>query len=68
MKAIIAWLTANIGTIIICAILIAIIALLIYSMIRDKKKGKSFCGCGCSSCALSGSCHNTAPKEKKSNK
>lgn len=68
MKAIIAWISANIGTIIVCAILIAVVALLIWSMIRDKKKGKSSCGCGCSSCALSGSCHDTAPKEKKSKK
>lgn len=52
------WLEVNIGTIIVCAILILIVAGVIISMIRDKKKGKSSCGCGCSGCPMSGSCHS----------
>ncbi len=52
------WLKINIGTIIVCAILILIVAGVIISMIRDKKKGKSSCGCGCSGCPMSGSCHS----------
>ena len=52
------WLKVNIGTIIVCAILILIVAGVIISMIRDKKKGKSSCGCGCSGCPMSGSCHS----------
>lgn len=65
MAAIIAWLSANIWTIIICAVLIAMVALLIYSMIRDKKNGKSSCGCGCSSCAMSDRCHSKKEDKKK---
>ncbi|MGN0492883.1 MAG: FeoB-associated Cys-rich membrane protein [Acutalibacteraceae bacterium] len=52
-----AWLTDNIATIIICAVLIAVVAAIIVSMVRNKKKGKSACGCWCSDCPMSGSCH-----------
>lgn len=54
------WLTQNIGTIIICAVLIAVFALLIRSLIRDKKKGKSLCGGNCGACAMGCHCHGTA--------
>lgn len=52
------WLAENIGTIIISAALIAVVAAVIIGMLRDRKKGKSACGCGCSHCAMSGSCHS----------
>ena len=47
-------------TLIICAVLIAAVAAIIVSMVRNKKKGKPSCGCGCVQCPMSGSCH---PKE-----
>ena len=53
-----AWLTENLATIIICAVLMAVVAAIIVSMVRNKKKGKSACGCGCSDCPMSGSCHS----------
>lgn len=52
------WLAENIGTILILAALIAIVAAIIVSMRRDKKRGKSSCGCGCAHCAMNGSCHS----------
>lgn len=52
-----AWISGNIGTIVICAILIAVVVAIIASMIRNKKNGKSSCGCGCADCPMSGSCH-----------
>ena len=52
-----AWLSQNIGTILIIAVLIAFFALLIWSLIRDKKKGKSSCCGGCAGCAMAGHCH-----------
>ena len=52
-----AWVSENLGTIVISVVLLAIVAAIIASMIRDKKKGKSTCGNNCSHCALSGSCH-----------
>ncbi len=52
-----AWLTENIATIIICAVLLAVVSAIIVSMIKNKKKGKSSCGCGCANCPMSGSCN-----------
>ena len=52
-----AWLAENLGTIIISLILAVIVAAIVVSMIRDKKKGKSSCGCDCAHCGSCGSCH-----------
>lgn len=39
------------GNLIVGAILITVVALVVRSMVRDKKNGKSLqCGCGCSHC------------------
>ena len=56
------WFTENLGTIVVSLVLIAIVALIVGKMIRDKKKGKSSCGCGCANCAMRGSCHSTYKK------
>lgn len=53
-----AWLAENIGTILILAALIAVVAGIVAGMLRDRKKGKSSCGCGCSNCAMKGCCHS----------
>ena len=52
------WLTDNIATIIICAVLIAVVAAIIIHMVKNKKKGKSSCGCGCADCPMSSPCHS----------
>lgn len=51
-----AWIAKNIGTILICLVLILIVAAIIRSIVRDKKAGKSTCGGNCSHCG--GSCHH----------
>ena len=51
------WISANIGTIVVSIILIAVVSLIILKMIRDKKAGKTSCGGGCSSCAMGSFCH-----------
>ena len=53
-----AWIVENIGTIMVCAVLIGVVALIITIMVRNKKKGKSSCSCGCSGCAMSEHCHS----------
>lgn len=53
-----AWIMENIGTILICVVLIAIVAAVVVSMLRDRKKGRSSCGCNCAHCAMSGACHS----------
>ena len=52
-----AWIAENIATIIICRVLLLIVAAILYSMARDRKKGKASCGGGCQGCPMSGSCH-----------
>lgn len=44
-------------TILIILVLAAVVALAARSVLRNKKKGGS-CGCGCSSCPMSGQCHS----------
>lgn len=53
------WISANIGAIIICAVLAAIVIAIIANMIRKKRRGQSMvCNCGsCKACPMSGACH-----------
>ena len=46
----ISWIMGNIGTIIITFFLILIVAGIITSMIKDKKRGISSCGGNCAKC------------------
>ena len=43
-------------TVIAIAIIIVIVGLAVFSIVRDKKKGKCSCG-SCSGCAMNGACH-----------
>ena len=52
-----AWLSGNLAAILICAALIAVVAAIVAGLIRDRKRGKSSCGCGCAGCPMSGACH-----------
>lgn len=51
------FISANIGTIIVFAILVIIVGAIIYKIYRDKKQGKSSCGCNCASCPMANECH-----------
>ena len=52
------------GTIIVLLILAALVGLVIYKMVKDKKSGKNSCGCNCGCCANAQFCHS----QKKENK
>ncbi|MBP5264964.1 MAG: FeoB-associated Cys-rich membrane protein [Lachnospiraceae bacterium] len=56
------WITQNLGTIIICLFLVAVIGGILYNMIKNKKKGMSSCGCNCSCCPAGGACHRHEQK------
>ena len=56
------WIMGNLATIIISAVLLLVVAAVIISMVRGKRKGKSSCGCGCAGCAMNGACHPAAPE------
>ena len=51
------WITENLSTIVVSLILVLIVAIIIRKLVRDKKKGKSSCGCNCAHCAMAESCH-----------
>ena len=53
----ISFLTENLATIIISSILILIVYAIVAQQIKNKKNGKTSCGCGCSGCAMSSICH-----------
>lgn len=57
------WIAENIGTILIFAALIAVVTAITVGLLRDKKKGRSSCGCGCANCAMNGSCHSNKALE-----
>lgn len=39
-------------------LVVGIIVLAVYSLVKDKKSGRTSCGCGCSNCAMNGECHS----------
>ncbi len=51
------WLTQNLSTIIISAILLLLVIWIIVGMVKKKKRGISNCGSGCAGCPMSGNCH-----------
>ena len=51
------WLSANLGTLVVIALLLAVILLAARSLIKDKKKGRSTCGNNCAHCAMAATCH-----------
>ena len=50
------WLTENLGTLIVAAVLVILVALVVVKMVRAQKNGKASCGCGCANCAMAGKC------------
>ena len=50
------WLSANLINIVLIAVIVLITGMLIRSMIRDKKAGKSSCGGNCASCGVCSGC------------
>lgn len=45
------------GTAIVLLVLAAVVALIVFSIVRDRKAGKSSCGCKCRCCPMAGQCH-----------
>lgn len=53
------------GTLVIGVIVAAAVVLIVLKMARDKKKGRTSCGCGCSGCPSAGICHGKPVPSKK---
>ena len=45
------WIIQNLANIVICLVLILAVTLAVVKLVRDKKAGRSSCGCGCSGCS-----------------
>jgi hypothetical protein len=52
----------NLGSILLCLGLAAILSLVAVRLVRNRHTGCSGCGGACSGCAMRGSCH---PKKEK---
>lgn len=57
------FLTGNLATILVSIILLAVVGLIIRKLVRDRKKGKSTCGCGCKDCPSASLCHPSPEKK-----
>ena len=64
MKDFLSFIEGNLATVITLAVIAAIVALIIVGIVRDRKAGKSSCGCSCASCPMGGACHG---KSKENN-
>ncbi|MDR3303948.1 MAG: FeoB-associated Cys-rich membrane protein [Treponema sp.] len=51
-----AFFVQNASTIIVGSVVFAALLFILIRTIRNARKGKSACGCGCASCAKDGSC------------
>lgn len=56
------WIMANLGTIVITAVLAVTVAWILYKIIKDKKQGKTSCGGNCAHCKMCTSCRNAEEK------
>lgn len=56
------WLAANWVNILVIALVAVAVFFAARSLIKDKKAGKSSCGCNCSHCAMAGKCHSQTKK------
>ena len=52
------WIRENLATVVICAILVLIVAAILGRMVKNKRKGRSSCGCGCADCAMQKRCRH----------
>ncbi len=57
-----AFFSKNLSTIIVLLVLVAILFLVVFKMIKDKRNGKKSCSCGCGGCPLKDKCHSNDTK------
>lgn len=51
------WIVNNLGTILVSAVLLAVIALICVNLAKKKKKTGTTCSCGCGGCSMYSVCH-----------
>ena len=56
------FISSHLGDILVLSVLALVVGVIIAKMIRDKKSGKSHCGCGCEGCANREYCSGVKPQ------
>ena len=56
------FIMSHMGDILVLGVLALVVGGIIVKMIRDKKAGKSHCGCGCEGCANREFCSGVKPQ------
>lgn len=51
------WIIENWGTVVVGLLLAAALAAIIVNLVKNRRSGKSSCGCGCADCPMSAGCH-----------
>ena len=59
------WIREQLPTILVSLVLVAAVAAAVAGMVRDRRKGKTSCGCGCAHCAMRGACHGAADRTER---
>lgn len=62
---ILSWFAAYGATLAVGLIVALIVAAIVLKLVRDRKKGKSSCGCNCAHCAMAGCCHKATDADEK---
>lgn len=57
----VSWLSENLGTVLISAVIAGLVVLAVICLIRNRKKGRN-CSCGCEGCLYSDSCKSFGKK------
>jgi len=52
-----AWFQENTASILVGLVLLALVLGIVLRMLKDRRTGKSGCGCGCEGCANHAFCH-----------
>ncbi len=50
------WIAENGASVVVGAVLVLIVAGILYGRLKARRAGKSTCGCGCDGCPMSGTC------------
>ena len=60
------WIQANFASIAVFLLLLLTVAAVLFSMVRDKKKGRSSCAScgGCAGCSGCSACGNGRPRDR----
>ena len=55
-----AWLSANLLTVILAGLISVLFFLTIAHLVRSQKQSNGTCGCGCAGCSHRGACHDAS--------